>query len=137
MATQLCQSSSGGSLVKGSLAPSILRSGLLGETAENGEGNGSLLQYSCLRNSLNRGAWRASVHVEAKESHMTQLLNNNYLFQIQEYHDLCTITKHSTGHIIMVITTVLLFNIVTMYTLLLVFENYDLTFATLEHHHFH
>ena len=27
-----------------------------------GEGNGDSLQYSCLENSINRGAWRATVH---------------------------------------------------------------------------
>ena len=27
-----------------------------------GEGNGYLLQYSCLENPMNRGAWRATVH---------------------------------------------------------------------------
>ena len=27
-----------------------------------GEGNGTPLQYSCLRNPLDRGAWRAAVH---------------------------------------------------------------------------
>ena len=27
-----------------------------------GEGNGSLLQYSCLEDSMDRGAWRATVH---------------------------------------------------------------------------
>ena len=27
-----------------------------------GEGNGDLLQYSCLQNSMDRGAWRAIVH---------------------------------------------------------------------------
>ena len=27
-----------------------------------GEGNGNLLQYSCLENSMDRGAWRAAVH---------------------------------------------------------------------------
>ena len=27
-----------------------------------GEGNGYLLQYSCLENSMDRGAWRATVH---------------------------------------------------------------------------
>ena len=27
-----------------------------------GEGNGDLLQYSCLENSMDRGAWRAIVH---------------------------------------------------------------------------
>ena len=27
-----------------------------------GGGNGNLLQYSCLKNSMDRGAWRATVH---------------------------------------------------------------------------
>ena len=27
-----------------------------------GGGNGNLLQYSCLGNLMNRGAWRATVH---------------------------------------------------------------------------
>ena len=31
-----------------------------------GEGNGNPLQYSCLENSMDRGAWRASVHEEAQ-----------------------------------------------------------------------
>ena len=31
-----------------------------------GGGNGNPLQYSCLENSMDRGAWRASVHGEAQ-----------------------------------------------------------------------
>ena len=31
-----------------------------------GGGNGNLLQYSCLENSMDRGAWWARVHVVAK-----------------------------------------------------------------------
>ena len=31
-----------------------------------GEGNGNLLQYSCLENSMDRGAWQATVHGIAK-----------------------------------------------------------------------
>ena len=31
-----------------------------------GEGNGNPLQYSCLENSMDRGAWRATVHGAAK-----------------------------------------------------------------------
>ena len=27
-----------------------------------GEGNGTLLQYSCLENPMDRGAWKAAVH---------------------------------------------------------------------------
>ena len=31
-----------------------------------GEGNGNPLQYSCLANAMDRGAWRATVHEVAK-----------------------------------------------------------------------
>ena len=31
-----------------------------------GGGNGNLLQYSCLENSMDRGAWRVTVHGVAK-----------------------------------------------------------------------
>ena len=44
-----------------------------------GEGNGNPLQYSCLENPMNRGAWRATVHGVAKESDMTKQLNNNMI----------------------------------------------------------
>ena len=37
-----------------------------------GEENGNPLQYSCLGNPRERGAWQASVHGVAKESDMTQ-----------------------------------------------------------------
>ena len=36
------------------------------------EGNGSPLQYSCLENSMDRGAWWATVHGVALESDMTE-----------------------------------------------------------------
>ena len=36
-----------------------------------GEGNGNPLQYSCLENPMNRGAWQATVHGVA-ESDMTE-----------------------------------------------------------------
>ena len=37
----------------------------------SGEGNGNPLQYSCLENPMDRGAWRATVHGVAKSQ--TQL----------------------------------------------------------------
>ena len=40
-------------------------------------GNGNPLQYSCLENSMGRGAWWAAVHGVTKESNTTQQLNNN------------------------------------------------------------
>ena len=45
-----------------------------------GEGNGNPLQYSCLGNSMDRGAWRATVHGVAKGSDTAYQLNNNHLF---------------------------------------------------------
>ena len=36
--------------------------------------NGNMLQYSCLENSMDRGAWQAMVH-EVKESVTTERLN--------------------------------------------------------------
>ena len=36
------------------------------------EGNGNLLQYSCLENPMDRGAWQATVHGVTKESDMTE-----------------------------------------------------------------
>ena len=37
-----------------------------------GEGNGNPLQYSCLGNPMERGAWRATTHGVAKESDTTE-----------------------------------------------------------------
>ena len=34
----------------------------LGREDSPGEGNGNPLQYSCLENPMDRGAWRATVH---------------------------------------------------------------------------
>ena len=37
----------------------------------SGEGNGSPLQYSCLRNPMDKGDWWVTVHGVTKESDMT------------------------------------------------------------------
>ena len=42
-----------------------------------GDGNGNPLQYSCLENPMERGAWWAIVHGVAKESNMTEWLNSS------------------------------------------------------------
>ena len=36
-----------------------------------GEGDDNSLQYSCLENPMDRGAWRATVHGVAEELNMT------------------------------------------------------------------
>ena len=38
-------------------------------------GNGNQLQYSCLENSMDSGAWQAKVHGVTKESGITERLN--------------------------------------------------------------
>jgi len=61
-----------GSAVKNTPAMESSRShgfdSCLGRSLE--EGNGNPLQYSCLGNPMDRGAWQAAVHGVAKESDM-------------------------------------------------------------------
>ena len=44
----------------------------LGSERSAGGGNGNPLQYSCLENPMDRGAWWATVHGGHKESDMTE-----------------------------------------------------------------
>ena len=56
----------GGSEVKAS-ACNAGDLGLIPQSGRSpGEGNGNPLQYSCLENPMDRGAWRATVHGVAK-----------------------------------------------------------------------
>ena len=48
-----------------------------GSGSSPGGGNGNPLQYSCLGNPMDRGAWRATVRGVA-ESNMTELLMNTH-----------------------------------------------------------
>ena len=75
---QLSYQGSPGDTVVKSLPANAGNAGLtpgLGRTL--GEGNGNPLQYSCLGNPMDRGAWRATIHGVAKESDTTQRLNNS------------------------------------------------------------
>ena len=47
-----------------------------------GEGNANPVQYSCLENPMDRGAWWATVHGVPKELDTTERLNNNSLDKI-------------------------------------------------------
>ena len=40
-----------------------------GSEKSPGEGNGYPLQYSCLENSMDRGAWQATVHGSQRVGH--------------------------------------------------------------------
>ena len=56
---------SGGTVVKNlpAHAGDLRDAGLIpGSGRSPGEGNGNPLQYSCLENPMDRGAWRATVH---------------------------------------------------------------------------
>ena len=47
---------------------------ILGLGKSPGEGNDNSLQYSCLENSTDRGAWQTTVHGVTKNHDMTDLL---------------------------------------------------------------
>ena len=51
----------GGSAIKNPPANARDEDSIPGSGRSPGEGNGNLLQYSCLRNPMDRGAWRAEV----------------------------------------------------------------------------
>ena len=50
---------------------------LSGSGRSSGERSSNPLQYSCMGNPMDRGAWQATVHGVAKESDMTWRVNNN------------------------------------------------------------
>ena len=56
----------GGSVVKNLPANAGDSGSILGPGRSPGEGNGKPLQYSCLGNPMDRGAWCATVHGVAK-----------------------------------------------------------------------
>ena len=49
-----------------------------GSRRSPGGGHGNPLQYSCLENPMDRGAWRATIHVGCKESDMTEAIEHTY-----------------------------------------------------------
>ena len=52
----------GGSVVKNPPANAGDSGSIPGSGRYPGEGNGNPLQYSCLRNPMDRGAWQATIH---------------------------------------------------------------------------
>ena len=48
-----------------------------------GEGNGNLLQYSCLENSMDRGAWWATVHGVTKSQ--TRLITHTHKDEVSNF----------------------------------------------------
>ena len=64
----------GGSVVKNLLINAGDMGSIPGLGRSHGEGNGNPLQYSCLGNPMDRGAWQATVH---GVTNATEQLNNN------------------------------------------------------------
>ena len=63
-----------------------------------GEGNGNPCQYSCLENSMDRGAWWATVHGVAKSRTWLKQLNNSINFTLLCCAVLCLVAQmHLTG----------------------------------------
>ena len=66
---------------------SAYNAGDLGSTPGSGRslgvGNGNPLQYSCLKNPMDRGAWQATVHGVAKSQ--TRLSNFTFTFILPEH----------------------------------------------------
>ena len=57
-----------------------------GSGTSPGEGNGNPLQYSCLENPMDRGAWYATVHGVAKSQ--TRLSDFTFTFHSNHYYSL-------------------------------------------------
>ena len=51
---------------------------VLGLGRSPGKGNGNPLQYSCLEDPMDRGAWRATVQRVAQELDMTEHLSTQH-----------------------------------------------------------
>ena len=76
----------GGAVVKNPPASTGDMGFILGLGRSPGEGSGNPLQYSCLGNLLDRGAWWTAVHEVAKESDIIYRLNSSNRYR---YIDIC------------------------------------------------
>ena len=81
-----------GSDVKESVCNAGDLGSLPGSARSPGEGNGNPLQYSCLENSMDRGAWRATVYGVSKSQDPKYM--SLYIKQVNSSKNLL----HSTGH---------------------------------------
>ena len=60
---------------------------ITGSGRSPGESNGNPLQYSCLENAMDRGAWRATVHRAAQsQTQLKQLSSSITLDHLEKEH---------------------------------------------------
>ena len=64
-----------------------------------GEGNGNPLQYSCLENSIDRGAWRATVHRIAKSQDTTERLTLHFQHLLGSFGQVSSLSGHQFSHL--------------------------------------
>ena len=71
----------GGSVVKNPPANVGDVGSIPGQGRSPGEGKGNRLQYSCLGNPMDRGAWQATVHGVAKASDTIETKQQKYMIE--------------------------------------------------------
>ena len=64
-----------------------------------GEGNGNPLQFSCLGNPMDRGAWWATVHGVKRESDTTEQLNDVFVMGVVVPHKLSVQSVQSLSRV--------------------------------------
>ena len=68
-----------------------------GSRRSPGKRRGRPLQYPCLGNAMDRGAWWATVHGVAKESDMTVIKNKKWLLEAVGQSDCGRVASNRSG----------------------------------------
>ena len=74
-----------GSVIKNLPANAREEGWIPGSGRSSGEENGNPLQYSCLENPMDRGAWQAVVYRVTEESDTAKQINNNKYNRIMTF----------------------------------------------------
>ena len=72
---------------------------ILGSGSSSGGVNGNPLQYFCLKNSMDRGAWQATVQGGHKDSDMTKWLTHTHRWSHYFVYNLITLCITSLMHL--------------------------------------
>ena len=92
----------GGSEIKASACNVGDLGSISGSGRSPGEGNGNPLQYSCMENSMDRGAWQATVHgIKKSQTQLRDLIIKVYLSFMsfeEENHRKTIFSTHYQGY---------------------------------------